>query len=305
MPGRLHAPLVTIMIEARPRDISARSICAGGRLADATLATLREIVAAEPDLSLAVDEGMVQLGGPDEASLDRAVDVLRSRCGLSLATSAPQAGYVEAILVRTQKDYTLKRHDGVRGTILARLILVLEPDSGGLRFESKVVGGAVPDAFVSAIADAIADVARGGPLFGFPVVASRVTLVDGAWHDRDSSAEAFAAAACAAFREALVEAGGLLEPIMRVEVLAPPDYEAGVVGDLLSRRGCIEGRSLRGEALATAATVPLANLFGYSHDLRDLTEGHGSFTSGFERYDPVPPPPREPPPAMAAAMRRP
>lgn len=183
--------------------------------------------------------------------------------------------------------------------------LVISPAPGGFAFKSIVVGGAVPAAFVPAVTEAVGEIARAGPRAGVPVVATQVTLVDVAWHDRDSTAEAFAQAARGGFCEALVEAGGVLEPIMRLEVLAPPEYRGGVAGDIVSRRGEIVDQSIRGDRLATTATVPLANLLGYAHDLRGLTRDHGRHCMSFERYDPIPPPPREPPPAMAAALRRP
>ena len=207
---------------------------------------------------------------------------------IKLAARPPQVGYVEAALKTVEKDYTYKCHDVVAGRMFARLKLVVAPTLEGFAFASIAVGEAVPEAFVPAVAEAIGEIARAGPRAGFPVVATRVTLVDGAYHASGSSAEAFARAAQAGFCEALVEGGGMLEPIMRLEVLAPPDYRGGVAGDIVSRRGGVFNHAIRGDLLATTATVPLANLLGYTHELRGLTQGHGRHSMSFERYDPFP-----------------
>jgi elongation factor G len=159
----------------------------------------------------------------------------------------------------------------------------------GYSFESKIVGGAVPKEYIPGVEKGIKSVMDSGPLAGFPVIDFKVALVDGAFHDVDSSVLAFEIAARAAMREGLKKAGAkLLEPIMKVEVVTPEEYTGGVIGDLTSRRGMINGQDSRGNANVINAMVPLANMFGYINNLRSMSSGRAVFTMQFDHYDAVP-----------------
>ena len=159
----------------------------------------------------------------------------------------------------------------------------------GYSFESKIVGGAVPKEYIPGVEKGIKSVMDSGPLAGFPVIDFKVALIDGAYHDVDSSVLAFEIAARAGMREGLKKAGAkLLEPIMKVEVVTPEEFTGGVIGDLTSRRGMINGQDSRGNANVIAAMVPLANMFGYINTLRSMTSGRAVFSMSFDHYDAVP-----------------
>jgi elongation factor G len=156
-------------------------------------------------------------------------------------------------------------------------------------FENEIVGGAIPKEFIPGVEKGIKSVMNSGPLVGFPVIDFKVRLVDGAYHDVDSSVLAFEIAARAAFREAKDKVQmKLLEPMMKVEVVAPEDYVGTVIGDLNSRRGMIQGQEMRGNATVINAMVPLANMFGYVNNLRSATQGRANYTMQFDHYEPVP-----------------
>jgi elongation factor G len=170
--------------------------------------------------------------------------------------------------------------------------LVVEPNEpgGGYVFESQIVGGAVPKEFIPGVEKGLESVLGAGVVAGFPVVDLKVALVDGAYHEVDSSALAFEIASRAALREALQKGHSvLLEPIMRVEVVTPEDYTGSVIGDLNSRRGHIQGQDMRGNANVINAMVPLMNMFGYVNNLRSFSQGRATFTMQFDHYEQVPP----------------
>ena len=203
---------------------------------------------------------------------------------------APQVAYREKLTRRVEKDYTHKKQTGGTGQF-ARVKIVFEPNTpgAGSAFESKVVGGSVPKEYVPGVEKGINSVMGAGILAGFPVVDVKATLVDGAFHDVDSSVLAFEIASRAAFREALREGSSvLLEPIMKVEVTTPEDYTGSVMGDLLSRRGQVQGQDMRGNAVVINAMVPLANMFGYVNELRSFTQGRANYTMQFDHYEQVP-----------------
>ena len=163
-----------------------------------------------------------------------------------------------------------------------------EPGSG-FAFESKIVGGSVPREYVPGVQKGVESVKDNGPLAGFPMIDFKATLIDGAYHDVDSSVMAFEIAARAAFREGAQQAGvKLLEPIMKVEVVTPEDYMGDVIGDLNSRRGQITGTEQRGNAQVVNAMVPLANMFGYVNNLRSMSQGRAQYTMSFDHYEQVP-----------------
>jgi elongation factor G len=163
------------------------------------------------------------------------------------------------------------------------------PAGGGFVFENEVVGGAVPKEFIPGVEKGLQSVLGAGVLAGFPVVDLKVTLVDGRYHDVDSSALAFEICARGALREALQKGGSvLLEPIMKVEVVTVAEYTGSVIGDLNSRRGHIQGQDVRGNANVINAMVPLANMFSYVNNLRSMSQGRATFTMQFDHYEQVP-----------------
>jgi elongation factor G len=203
---------------------------------------------------------------------------------------APQVAYRETITRRAEIDYTHKKQTGGSGQF-ARIKLVFEPGEpgSGFKFESKVVGGSVPKEYVPGVQKGLASAKESGILAGFPVIDFKVALVDGAYHDVDSSVLAFEIAARAAFREGMQKAGPvLLEPVMKVEVVTPEDYMGDIIGDLNSRRGQISGMDQRGNARVIDAMVPLANMFGYVNTLRSMSQGRAQYTMQFDHYEPVP-----------------
>jgi elongation factor G len=209
---------------------------------------------------------------------------------------APQVSYRETIRREDTIDYTHKKHSGGCGQF-ARVKINLIPDKldFGFMFQSKIRGDAVPEEYIPAVERGVESVLRSGVLAGFPVVDLRVELVDGAYHDVDSSELAFEIAARAALREGLRKCRpALLEPIMKVEVVTPENSKGTVIADLRSRRGRVQEQHMRGASNVIQVLVPLANMFGYVNYLRSMTGGHGTFTMQFDRYEQVPTPDDDP-----------
>ena len=237
-----------------------------------------------------VESGQTIIKGMGELHLDIKVDILKRTHKVEVNVGAPQVAYREKITRRVEKDYTHKKQTGGSGQF-ARIKLVVEPNETGKGFEftSKVVGGVVPKEYIPGVEKGLESVLGAGVLAGFPVVDLKVALVDGAYHEVDSSALAFEIAARAALREALREGSSvLLEPIMKVEVVTPEEYTGSVIGDLNSRRGQIQGQDMRGNANVITAMVPLANMFGYVNNLRSFSQGRASYTMQFDHYSEVP-----------------
>ncbi len=253
---------------------------------------LSKLAAEDPSFRVSSDpeSGQTILKGMGELHLDIKVDILRRTYKIDANIGAPQVAYRETLSSSTEIDYTHKKQSGGTGQF-ARVKFVVEPNEpgAGYSFESQIVGGAVPKEYIPGVQKGLESVMGSGVLAGFPVVDVKVTLVDGAYHDVDSSALAFEIAARAAFREALRKGGAkLLEPIMKVEVLTPEDYMGDVIGDLNSRRGQIRGTDARGNATVIDSQVPLANMFGYVNNLRSMTQGRAQFSMTFDHYEPVP-----------------
>jgi elongation factor G len=203
---------------------------------------------------------------------------------------APQVAYRETITRQHTEDYTHKKQSGGSGQF-ARVKIQFEPNPEGEEFvfESKIVGGSVPKEYVPGVEKGIESVLSSGPFAGFPMISVKATLIDGAYHDVDSSVLAFEIAGRACFREAASKLGvQLLEPIMKVEVVTPEDYVGDVIGDLNSRRGQIQGTEARGVATVVNAMVPLANMFKYVDNLRSMSQGRAQYTMQFDHYEPVP-----------------
>jgi elongation factor G len=253
---------------------------------------LAKLAAEDPSFRVSTDQesGQTILKGMGELHLDIKVDILRRTYKVDANIGAPQVAYREKLTKRVEINYTHKKQTGGTGQF-AKVTIVFEPAEAGAgsSFESKVVGGAVPKEYVPGVEKGINSVMGSGILAGFPVVDVKATLIDGAYHDVDSSALAFEIAARAAFREGLQKGGTvLLEPIMKVEVVTPEEHTGYVMGDLLARRGHVLGQDMRANATVINAMVPLAKMFGYVNNLRSGTQGRANFTMQFDHYEQVP-----------------
>jgi elongation factor G len=253
---------------------------------------LHKLAAEDPSFRVSTDaeSGQTIIKGMGELHLDIKVDILKRTHKVEVTVGAPQVAYRETITRKAEVDYTHKKQTGGTGQF-ARVILEIEPNEKGkgYEFESKIVGGSVPKEYIPGVEKGLNSVMSSGVVAGFPVLDVKVALVDGAYHEVDSSAIAFEIAARAALREGLQKAGSvLLEPVMKVEVTTPEDYLGGVIGDLNSRRGQIVGTGNRGNAQIVNAMVPLANMFGYVNNLRSMSQGRASYTMQFDHYEQVP-----------------
>jgi elongation factor G len=253
---------------------------------------LARLAAEDPSFRVHTDpeSGQTIMKGMGELHLDILVDRMKREFKVEANIGAPQVAYRETISREAEIDYTHKKQSGGSGQF-ARVKLVITPTQPGegYSFESKIVGGSVPKEYVPGVEKGINSVMDSGPLAGFPVIDFKVALIDGAYHDVDSSVLAFEIASRAAMREGLKKAGAkLLEPIMKVEVVTPEEYTGGIIGDLTSRRGQMQGQDSRGNANVITAMVPLANMFGYINNLRSMSSGRAQFTMIFDHYDTVP-----------------
>jgi len=253
---------------------------------------LQRLAAEDPSFRVSTDieSGQTIMKGMGELHLDILVDRLKREFKVEANIGQPQVAYRETISHEAEIDYTHKKQSGGSGQF-ARVKMVITPteEGEGYSFESKIVGGAIPKEYIPGVEKGIVSVMDSGPLAGFPVIDFKVALIDGAFHDVDSSIMAFEIAARAAMREGLKKAGAkLLEPIMKVEVVTPEEFTGGIIGDLTSRRGQVQGQEPRGNANVVNAFVPLANMFGYISDLRSMSSGRAQFTMQFDHYEPVP-----------------
>jgi elongation factor G len=253
---------------------------------------LAKLAAEDPSFRVSTDQesGQTILKGMGELHLDIKVDILRRTYKVDASIGAPQVAYREKLTRKVEINYVHKKQTGGTGQF-AKVIIVFEPaePGEGSSFESKVIGGSVPKEYIPGVEKGINSVMGSGVLAGYPVVDVKATLIDGAYHDVDSSALAFEIASRAAFREGLQKGGAvLLEPIMKVEVVTPEEHTGFVMGDLLSRRGQVQGQDMRANAVVINAMVPLANMFGYVNQLRSGTQGRANFTMQFDHYEQVP-----------------
>ena len=253
---------------------------------------LAKLAAEDPSFRVSTDQesGQTILKGMGELHLDIKVDILKRTYKVDANIGAPQVAYREKITKPVTVDHQHKKQTGGTGQF-AQVKIVAEPlpPGTGFVFDNEIVGGAVPKEYVPGVEKGLQSVLGAGILAGFPVVDLKVALVDGRYHDVDSSALAFEIASRAALREALQKGGSvLLEPIMKVEVVTPEDYTGSVIGDLNSRRGQIQGQDMRGNANVINAMVPLANMFGYVNTLRSMSQGRATFTMQFDHYEQVP-----------------
>ncbi|ESR27483.1 elongation factor G [Lutibaculum baratangense] len=274
-------PVIEIAIEPKTKSDQEKMGLALNRLA-----------AEDPSFRVKTDEesGQTIIAGMGELHLDILVDRMKREFKVEANIGAPQVAYRETITKKTEIDYTHKKQTGGTGQF-ARIKLVIEPNEtgAGFEFESKIVGGAVPKEYIPGVQKGIASVMTSGPIAGFPMVDIKAQLIDGAYHDVDSSVLAFEIASRAGFREGVQKAGPkLLEPIMDVEVVTPDEYMGDIIGDLNSRRGQIQGTESRGIATVIQAMVPLANMFGYVNTLRSMSQGRAQYTMQFDHYEQVP-----------------
>ncbi len=253
---------------------------------------LAKLASEDPSFTVSTDHesGQTILKGMGELHLDIKIDILKRTYKVEANIGAPQVAYRESLSRKAEIDYTHKKQTGGTGQF-ARIKLVFEPGEpgSGFVFESAIVGGAVPKEYIPGVEKGLTSAKENGLLAGFPLIDFKATLIDGAFHDVDSSVLAFEIASRAAFKE-LREKGGpkLLEPIMAVEVVTPEEYLGSVIGDLNGRRGMIQGQDMRGNATVVNAFVPLANMFGYVNTLRGMSQGRAQFTMQYDHYDPVP-----------------
>jgi len=253
---------------------------------------LQRLAAEDPSFRVETDleSGQTIMKGMGELHLDILVDRLKREFKVEANIGAPQVAYRETIGHAIEHTYTHKKQSGGSGQFAEVKLEIAPTEPGeGYSFESRIVGGAVPKEYIPGVEKGIQSVMDSGPLAGFPVIDFKVALVDGKFHDVDSSVLAFEIASRMAMREGLKKAGAkLLEPMMKVEVVTPEDYTGSIIGDLTSRRGQVTGQEPRGNAIAINAMVPLANMFGYINTLRSMSSGRAQFTMQFDHYDPVP-----------------
>ncbi len=253
---------------------------------------LIKLASEDPSFRVTTDSesGETIIKGMGELHLDIKVDILRRTHKVDVTVGAPEVAFREKISKRAEIDYTHKKQTGGTGQF-AKVKLIVEPNEAGKgnEFESKIIGGAVPKEYIPGVEKGINSVMGAGIIAGFPVVDVKTTLIDGAYHEVDSSVLAFEIASRAAMREALQKCGSvLLEPIMSVEVVTPEEYTGSVIGDLNSRRGPIKGQDMRGNANVVNAKVPLMNMFGYVNQLRSFSQGRASYTMQFSHYEQAP-----------------
>ncbi|SFQ19270.1 elongation factor G [Tranquillimonas alkanivorans] len=255
-------------------------------------AGLQRLAAEDPSFRVETDieSGQTIMKGMGELHLDILVDRLKREFKVEANIGAPQVAYRETIGVEIEHTYTHKKQSGGSGQFAEVKLVVTPTEPGeGYSFESRIVGGAVPKEYIPGVEKGIQSVMDSGPLAGFPVIDFKVALVDGKFHDVDSSVLAFEIASRMGMREAIRKAQPkLLEPIMKVEVVTPEEYTGNIIGDLTSRRGQVQGQAPRGNAIVIDAFVPLANMFGYINNLRSMSSGRAQFTMQFDHYEPVP-----------------
>ena len=253
---------------------------------------LQRLAAEDPSFKVSIDHesGQTVMKGMGELHLEILVDRMLREFKVDATVGAPQVAYRETITKAASIDYTHKKQSGGAGQF-AKVVLEFEPleKGDGVKFESKIVGGRVPKEYIPGVEKGIRSSTETGFLAGFPVIDFKCTLVDGAFHDVDSSVMAFEIASRAAFREAMPKANAvLLEPMMKVEVVTPEEYMGDIIGDLNSRRGQVSGMEQRGVNHVVNGMVPLANMFGYVNNLRSMSQGRASYTMTFDHYEQVP-----------------
>ena len=253
---------------------------------------LEALAEEDPTFKVSLNEetGQTLISGMGELHLDIIVDRLRREFNVEVKVGAPQVAYKETIRKPARAEGKFVRQSGGKGQY-GDVVLEIEPLEGGVGFEweDKIVGGAVPKEYVPAAQKGAEDALNNGILGGYPVIGIKCSIVDGSYHEVDSSEMAFRVAGSMAIKECLKKADPvLMEPMMRVEVVVPEEYMGDVIGDISSRRGRVSEMDVRANARIVKAFVPLAEMFGYATDLRSRTSGRGSFTMTFDHNEEVP-----------------
>ena len=253
---------------------------------------LNRLAAEDPSFRVSTDHesGQTIIKGMGELHLDILVDRMKREFKVEANVGAPQVAYREYLGREVEVTYTHKKQSGGSGQFGEVKVVVTPGERGaGIDFVDEIKGGNIPREYIPAIEKGFREQAESGHLVGFPIIDFSIRLIDGKYHDVDSSAIAFEIAGRGAMREVAQKAGiKLLEPVMKVEVVTPEDYLGDVIGDLNSRRGQIQGTDTRGNAQAVEAFVPLANMFGYVNELRSFTQGRAQYSMQFSHYDEVP-----------------
>jgi elongation factor G len=275
-------PVIKVAVEPKTKSDQEKMSVALGRLAE-----------EDPTFQVRTNEesGQTEISGMGELHLEVLVDRMRREFGVEANVGRPQVSYRETVRGTVNKiEGKFVRQTGGSGQF-GVVYIDMEPNPGeGFEFVNKIKGGSIPSEFIPAVAKGVEEALENGVKAGYPMVDIKVTLVDGKYHDVDSSEIAFKVAGSYAFQAAAKRAKPvLLEPIFAVEVVTPEDFLGDVIGDLSRRRGRIEGQERRGNALAVTGLAPLSEMFGYATDLRSNTQGRASYTMQFERYEEVPP----------------
>jgi elongation factor G len=274
-------PVVDVAIEPKSKADEEKLATALQRLSE-----------EDPTFRVRTDDETAQtvISGMGELHLEIIVDRMLREFGVQANVGKPQVAYRETISVPAEQRHRFIRQTGGRG-MYGDVTLTVEPQEAGkgFEFENKIVGGSIPKEFIPAVEKGVEEAMKSGILAGYPVVDLRVSLIDGSYHDVDSSEMAFKIAGSMAFKEACQKARPrLLEPIMDVEVVVPDEYMGDIIGDLSSRRGRIGGMFSRGEARVIAASVPLAEMFGYATRMRSISQGRAVYSMQFSRYETLP-----------------
>ena len=276
-------PVIELAIEPKTKD-------AQGKMGEA----LAKLAEEDPTFKAHTDQetGQTIIAGMGELHLEVIVDRLLREFKVEANVGAPQVAYKETITAPVDVDSKYAKQSGGRGQYGHCKVHFLPMDPNGdeiFKFESSVVGGAIPKEYIPAVGEGIEEATKAGILAGFPVLGVHANVYDGSYHEVDSSEMAFHIAGSLAFKDAMAKAAPvLLEPIMKVEVTMPEEYMGDVIGDVNSRRGRIEGMDDIGGGKMVRAYVPLAEMFGYSTDLRSKTQGRGNYSMFFEKYEQVP-----------------
>ena len=254
--------------------------------------SLQKLAVEDPSFTVKIDDetGQTIIGGQGELHLEIIVDRLLREFKVAASIGKPQVAYRESVSAKATHKERLAKQTGGKG-MFAEVVLEISPNErgGGVTFEETIKGGAVPREFFNAVEKGVRDAADGGVLAGYPVVDFDVKLVDGSYHDVDSSEMAFKIAASIGTKNAIQKASPvLLEPMMSVEVVTPEEFMGEVIGDINSRRGNVQGMNPRAGAQVIEAEVPLSEMFGYSTDLRSKSQGRANYTMQFSHYEEVP-----------------
>jgi len=280
---RMEFPEPVIMIAVEPKSKADQ---------EKMSLALNRLAMEDPSFQVAsdVESGQTIIKGMGELHLDIIVDRMKREFKVEANIGAPQVAYRETITQKAEVEYTHKKQSGGSGQF-AKINVVFEPTEvgSGFTFAQTIVGGSVPKEYIPGVEKGLKLAKENGVIAGYPTIDFKATLVDGAYHDVDSSALAFEIAARAAFREGIHKCKPvLLEPIMKVEVVTPEEYMGDIIGDLNSRRGQVSSMDSRGNARVVDAQVPLANMFGYINTLRSMSQGRAQYSMEFDHYAQVP-----------------